>query len=51
MLYDLVSENPEAAIYSSRKVGKSYAMVVMGIEHCIKNPNQIVKHVFNIWVD
>lgn len=46
MLYDLVSENPEAAIYSSRKVGKSYAMVVMGIEHCIKNPNQIVKHVF-----
>lgn len=45
-LYDLVHANPEAMIYSSRKVGKSYAMVVMGIEHCIKYPNQIVKHTF-----
>ena len=45
-LYDLVQANPEAMIYSSRKVGKSYAMVIMGIEHCIKFSNQIVKHTF-----
>jgi hypothetical protein len=46
MLYDLVHTNPEAMIYSSRKVGKSYAMVVLGIEHCLRHPNNIVKHVF-----
>ena len=45
-LYDLVHSNAEAMIYSSRKVGKSYAMVVLGIEHCLRSPNQIVKHVF-----
>jgi len=46
MLYDMVQKNPEAMIYSSRKVGKSYAMVIIGIEHCLRHPNQIVKHVF-----
>jgi len=45
-LYDLAHTHPEAMIYSSRKVGKSYAMVVLGIEHCLRHPNQIVKHVF-----
>lgn len=45
-LYDLTQSNSEAMIYSSRKVGKSYAMVVLGIEHCLRKPDQIVKHVF-----
>ena len=46
ILYDLSHSNAESMIYSSRKVGKSYAMTVLGIEHCLRKPNQIVKHVF-----
>lgn len=45
-LYDLVQSNAESMIYSSRKVGKSFAMVIIGIEHCLRHSNQIVKHTF-----
>lgn len=36
----------EFFFYSCRKMGKSYALAVIGVEHCLRRSDAIVRHVF-----
>ena len=47
--YDLVygsKDQYEFFLYSTRKLGKSFLLGVMGVEHCLRRPHAIVRHVF-----
>lgn len=35
----------DIAIYSTRKFGKSMMLCIYGIEHCLQNPDAVVRHV------
>lgn len=48
--YDLIQEkfpeNNEFFLYSSRKVGKTFLLCLLALEHCWSAPHRIVRHVF-----
>lgn len=48
--YDMIQSkypaNRDFFIFSSRKVGKSYTLGLLAIEHCLAKPNQLVRHIF-----
>lgn len=46
-LYRFVHENPHQIIVigASRRLGKSYFLLTLAFEECLKNPNRIVKYV------
>lgn len=47
-VYDFIAAHPttaEVAIYSARKVGKTFLLAVYGLEQCIRTPNTVVRHV------
>lgn len=47
--YDAVYNTPgqyEFFLYSTRKLGKSFLLGILGVEHCLQRPHAIVRHVF-----
>jgi hypothetical protein len=45
-IYDGLKRHRRYAVYSARKLGKSYTACLIAIEHCIMRKDAIVRHVF-----
>lgn len=49
--YDLLKNNPseqEFFLMAARRFGKSYMLAILGVEHCLTEPQARVRHVFPV---